>query len=481
MQAPNVVLVTIDCLRYDRCGFNGHHRNTTPTLNKLASESYVFDRAYSTGPYTTESVPGILAGQHSYNGAYYGEDTAWKAIPAESPTLASYLQSNGYSTVATLTDPHLTEERNFDQGFEHYQNLQSTSDNKGSQDQSDNLGFLEDIYDKFDVSKLLYEIRSRMRDRTTVLNEYTVPYILYRYYQTHTTWPTVPGETVTDRLVWSLEATADPFFAWTHFMDVHAPINPTCIRQGGLAPTGRTAQHLTWDAARTSNIHEPRYETLYDSAIRFVDKCTDTIVENLQRKGVWDDTILIVTGDHGEVLYDRDGIYGHPRYHLYDELLHVPLLVRTPSEEGRRISRPFSLAWLHELLAELVALEGGNFPSESGLKSVLREGTATPNAIISDSLDDRGHTIAVRDTSDKLIAHEKVEYISGIDHMYFDRDILFNYELDIGERDQLMADHRPDLVELAHDSLTEPGDLPAVEGTFDRGVQSRLRDLGYKM
>jgi choline-sulfatase len=56
---PNVLLVTVDCLRYDRCGFAGHHRETTPTLDSLAGDSFLYNRAYGTGTYTTELVPDL--------------------------------------------------------------------------------------------------------------------------------------------------------------------------------------------------------------------------------------------------------------------------------------------------------------------------------------------------------------------------------------------------------------------------------------
>jgi choline-sulfatase len=99
-ETPNVLLVTVDCFRYDRCGFAGHHRDTTPTLDSLAGDSFLFDRAYATGTYTTESVPGMIAGLHSHNGVYFGDDPAWKALPADHDTLATHLQSIGYSTTA---------------------------------------------------------------------------------------------------------------------------------------------------------------------------------------------------------------------------------------------------------------------------------------------------------------------------------------------------------------------------------------------
>ena len=118
----NVVLLTVDCLRYDRCGFNGYYRNTTPVLDRLAEESYLFDRAYAPGTWTSESFPGILAGSHAPDVAYRDEPR-YKSIPRGAPTIASRLGANGYHTVATITNPQLSVERNFDRGFDRFANL----------------------------------------------------------------------------------------------------------------------------------------------------------------------------------------------------------------------------------------------------------------------------------------------------------------------------------------------------------------------
>jgi len=88
MDRPNVVLLTIDCLRYDRCGFNDHDQDTTPTLNGLAQEAAIFDAAVAPGPRTSESVPGILAGVLSADCAYY-DDLPYKAIPSGTSTAVS--------------------------------------------------------------------------------------------------------------------------------------------------------------------------------------------------------------------------------------------------------------------------------------------------------------------------------------------------------------------------------------------------------
>lgn len=472
METPNVVLITVDCLRYDRCGFNGHNRNTTPVLDELANESYVFDRAYSTGPYTTESVPGIIAGQHSYNGAHYSDDVAWKAIPAGSQTLATYLRDQGHRTIATLTNPHLIEARGFDRGFQQFRNLRTRNDRDATPEKGpDTLQFAD----------LMYEFRSRMRRYGTLLNPYTLPYVLYRYSQYRTDWPTISGERVIGECIADVGNATEPFFAWTHLMDLHAPINPRAIQQGGLAASDRAVRHLLSDAARAGWIHEPMYETLYDSALRYVDSCIGRLVTALRKQGRWEDTVLVLTSDHGEVLFDRGGIYGHPRHHLFDELLHVPLLLREPSGSGKRIDRPFSLAWIHELLSDILATEPGDFPTRSGLRSVLHESGGKSNAVVSDSLDDSGHSIAVRDGETKHLSHVRVRRTDEPEYGYFDRDVTYQYSTDRGERIPMEPTARSDLRALARDLATSPDEHPTIEGEFEPELEQRLRDLGYRM
>lgn len=120
----NIVLVTIDCLRYDRCGFNGYHRPTTPTLSKLAQESTIYDRAYTSGPYTPESFTGILAGRSGRNSPYL-DDRALSSLPKNSPTLASEMRDLCFDTIGVVANPQLSDRRRFSNGFRYYENLRT--------------------------------------------------------------------------------------------------------------------------------------------------------------------------------------------------------------------------------------------------------------------------------------------------------------------------------------------------------------------
>lgn len=459
----NVVLVTVDCLRYDRCGFNGHHRNTTPTLDGLATEALVFDHCYATGPYTTESFPGILAGQHSYNGHQYGDNTAYKALPTDAPTLATAFAEADYRTAAVISNPHLTEDRNFDRGFDQFENFRAAAD---------------DAHDDGDsrFGEMMYTFRERMRSSRTRFNPFAFAYTAHRYRQLRSTWPTTDGADLTDRAVEVGADLADddsPFFLWTHYMDVHAPISPERVRSVGLGDVP-TVRSLFWDASRAGRFYEPGYDLVYDAAVRYVDAQIARLVDRLHEWGVWEDTVLVVTGDHGEALFDREGVYGHPPHYHYDELLHVPLLVANAGRDDRTDGL-FSLAWLHELMGAVTDVEFAGFPSESGSDDVLSGGS---NLAVSDTLRGAGHTVTVRDGREKVIVHAAED--DPIEWEYGDESVCYRYQQDRGERAPV-APTGSDLVDDARSRLVESFDLPAIRGEFDDFTRQQLQDLGYRM
>jgi arylsulfatase A-like enzyme len=475
MSRPNVLLLTIDCLRYDRCGFNGYTRPTTPTLTELARSSLVFDNAIATGPYTPESVPGFLAGLHGYNSAYYS-DVDWTAIPNDAETLASHFRDTGWDTIATISNPQLTTERNFDTGFDTFRNLRTEDTETQIGNSPGETGSIRER-----MSSVLYSLRDRTRSvENTVLS--STLYALYRHQQLRTDWPTTRGETVIDSLLNDLDGRdrERSFFAWTHLMDLHAPLHPDSIREGRLAWSDATARHLLADAGRMTNQHTPAYETMYDSALRYVDAQIARVIEYLQQEGVWDETILVVTADHGEALFER-GVYGHQYHNMFDELLHVPFLVRTPDETAERFDAPFSLAWLHELLADLADIDRGPLPATSGRSSHLDDDEQA--VVLSDSVSHRGHTVAARTAEYKHIRHfgEPLYRDFQLSVEPFNDDGT-TYDLSAGPTEHLPLDATEspqELRELAADVQVEPAEIPSLDGELDTQAKERLQDLGY--
>ena len=466
-RTPNVLLVTVDCFRYDRCGFAGHHRETTPTLDSLAGDSFLFDRAYATGTYTTESVPGMIAGLHSHNGVYFGDDPAWKAIPADHETLATHLRLMGYNTTAALTNPHLTSERNFDSGFDEFENLRLA----GGTDRA--------AASRTPQSDSPIDTIRTVLGRRGILN--SVPVVTAgRAYQYLSEWPSIRAPTVLDALFDSLEEVDTPFFAWTHLMDLHRPLHPDAAGGDSNGYSPSLGRQFQIDAHAAMDQFDPRFGALYDNALRYVDDRIDEIIEWLRHEDQWKDTVLIITGDHGEALSDR-GRYGHPRHYPYDELLHVPLLIRDPKGGARRLSTPFSMAWLGELIAEVIDAPRPNFPAESGANNHLDSNAETVSPVVSDALDAHGHSIAVRDGKFKYITRELTE-TADTDAVHTPPEGGFDVSMDRGERMLLDGESVPDaLVERATSVASSPSELGRVEGEFSRTVERQLEQLSYKI
>lgn len=379
----NVVLITVDCLRRDRCGIYNHYKNTTPTIDSIGQDGFVFDNAYSTGPVTTESFPGILAGRLS--GHTSASDSLWqKCLPNGAVTLASHLFENGWSTAAIISNPRIGKHVNSDHGFEKFHNIRSRNDTSESSSKIPSLP-------QISVGQKLYTIRERVRQFESLPFKYELPILLFRYYQIINGWPSTDGKVIIDELLNQVSNLSDPFFAWAHLMDVHGPIHPR-IGMNMEANQSRFRQFRS-HAERIADIYSISADERYNSAVRYVDNQIRRVVEWLKERNIWDETAIIITSDHGDALYDR-GIYGHPPHYMYNELLKIPLIIRHPDHGYNRVDRAFSLGWLHEVVTEICGVKNMNAPLSSSHDSHFLRNGSTDDVILADSITPNGHSIA---------------------------------------------------------------------------------------
>ncbi|MDS0300245.1 sulfatase [Halogeometricum sp. S1BR25-6] len=471
---PNVVLITIDCLRRDHCGFAGYSKNTTPNIDSVVPNAYQFTSAISPGPRTSESFPGILSGRLSAECEFI-EELAFKTIPDDAETLASFASSHGYQTLAAIANPQLSPIRGFANGFDSFENLRI----EAGSDKFDTKNEADDDEDEIGTPLVNRLGRQLLEHGEKLpLNPASLAFVAYRHKQLKGDWASVSGQRVVDRFLSSLPDEG-PFFAWTHLNDIHAPIHPGRVREGGLHSLTDTYQFLA-DAKRARHEYSPGYEALYDGAIRYVDKQVGRILDHLEKVGLREETAIIITADHGEALYDR-GIYGHAsgneqrlfesdRDYLYRELLDVPLLVDIPGEDGDRIDAPFSLLWLHQLLAEIMGVTDGEFPQHADYAERIFD---TESVALSDSLLEDGHTIAVLNADTKIITDATSPNEVATDNWhYLSRS-------DAGDR--TATETRPEeLIDVAEASLVEPGSLYQSEDAIHTDTMQQLADLGYK-
>jgi arylsulfatase A-like enzyme len=359
----NIVLITVDCLRADHVGFLGYNRATTPFLDRLACESLVVPSAIAAGSPTYYSLPAMLAARPSLG---LGRDVVGLA-PGEL-TLASCCRAAGFQTAAfSAANPYISAQFGYDIGFDVFRDYLSESikpisptvtQNGGSSlnrfiaRTSHSLGSLGNVYDE-----LYFQYCQRWASPK--------PQSIQQLQR----FPSA-DRIVDDSTAWLHSIGESPCFLWLHLMDPHAPYYPhqEVLKEAGLANLSpETARY--WNAywnrsdARLQKLarHRQNISALYDAAIRWVDCQLERLVAALREFGRWDDCVFAVTADHGEEFLDHGRRFHAPNT-LYEETIHVPLLLRVPETASRKIPKsPLSL--LHLAPTLLDAAEVG-FPGE---------------------------------------------------------------------------------------------------------------------
>ncbi len=357
----SIILVTVDCLRADHCGFMGYPRPTTPFLDGLAEESFVFPTAIVAGVPTYYSVPAILASRYPLA---LGREVLGLAV--EEKNLASTCKENGYATAFFgAGNPYLSTRFGYGFGFDTFRDflgddLAPLSDFPPDPPKNGWAGGLNGI---------LENLSHRMPGMGAVYDEF--------YFQYSQRWAAPPAKSLdmlrrfpaADLIVdqartWLASVGNGPFFLWLHFMDPHSPYYPT---EKGLELLGVKGLTASW--ARYLNGYWNRFDNgnerlwrhrdevveMYDACIRWVDAEMARLVEALRHFKLWDRCVLAFTADHGEEFLEHGRRYHAPS--LVEKLIHVPLVVRVPGMKKTAVSaRPFSLLHLAPTLLEAAAL-----------------------------------------------------------------------------------------------------------------------------
>jgi arylsulfatase A-like enzyme len=302
-QAPNVVLVVLDTVRAENLSLYGYARRTSPNLDALAAESLVFDRAISSGNYTLPShaslFTGLLPGQHGAREFLSGTEATGLSRDVE--TLASRLRASGFTTGGVSANfVYLAPWTGLQRGLE------------------------------------IFDDRPRR-----LLSYHTYSFSLRRSLVSPRPPPRDPegwdGDSVTAAGSHFATRAREPFFLFLNYLDAHVPYAPLAGRKFRGDGVGS-------DVGLIPD---------YDSAIAYTDSALGKLVDGLRRASILDRTVLVITSDHGEFLGEHGFTYHHRG--AYEEVLHVPLLVRYPKGLRRgRVQRPFGLHEVHRLILDLV-------------------------------------------------------------------------------------------------------------------------------
>ena len=440
---PNVVLVVIDTLRADHCSAYGYVRETTPHLDALAAEGVLFEHAWSQAPWTLPSMVSLLTGRYVL--------ANYMTLPADTRTLAERLKEGGYSTAGLAANPILLEESGFGRGFD------------------------------------CYRVAGTFHDDSTL--------------------PADPFAEEAETIL--KEKVREPFFVWFHLIDPHEPYRPPSALsrrmsrpRPGVTLEGYRARQPPYAKKEMDREDMEKLEDLirrYDGEVAYADRALGRIVATLRALGLLERTLVVVASDHGQGLFEhaehvrRDGglrnlygLYEGHGEHVYEEALHVPLVIRGPGfEGGKRFS---GLVENVDLFPTLLAAAG--LPRDPGAAGRDLARLPAQGKKVVFAFSKRNHAVRTAEGY-KLIhparmAGEKGRTVKRYllaDHHRLRRPELFDLKKDPAEQNPLSLEQRSDTFQTLRNLLLrwQEGNMNALGDAAPSSLEMdrRLRVLGY--
>jgi len=316
----NVILIVVDTLRADHLSLYGYAKPTSPQLQKWAARELVFNRAFAPSPWTLPTFGSVLTGlwpaQHSA-GARVGDGSRkWRraSLSPTVTTLPEVLHQNGFVTGAIVNNAFLREHFGAARGF--------------------------DFYD--------YE-----KERPA-------------------------GAVVDLAQSWLSKNGQNRFFMMVHMIDPHLPYVPPEGFKGrfgevsaeAIEPRGR--KNVVNRLSELTAADRASLGARYDEEIAFVDQELGRLFSYLEEQGLWDHTLVILTSDHGEELFDHGGFeHGHS---MFQEVLGVPLVFWGPGVPVGRMDMPVSLVDLTPTIYEAMGVKVDDELSGVSLWDALQTG-----------------------------------------------------------------------------------------------------------
>jgi len=346
----------------------GYYRETTPILNEMARRGLYFENAITASVPTGPSMFSIFTASYPLINATDYNGKLWRRELSSKITLMDVLTKMGYETIGFSTNPFTSPYFGFNKGFRKYIDLSEK-------------GRAKDIGTNSYMKRLYLNIKKVIKKSDTLMN-----------------W-----EDIYDQIISVVEKAKEPFFMWIILLDTHTPYIPPKKYRRFCKANSLRLLYIYWKLDKNCwrfNDIIPEVYDAYDDSIYYADKFIKRLWDDINSKY---DPIFIIHADHGDGLGEH-GFYHHPPL-LYEELIHVPLVIYNADVKGR-IEKPISLLGLAPTILELIG-EENEFPSESFLHGGR-------DWVISKVFEGGKRKVAIRTKEWKFITGQKEE-----DELYY--------------------------------------------------------------
>jgi arylsulfatase A-like enzyme len=442
---PDVVVIVIDTLRLDRTGIDGNSAaSRTPALDDLAARGLAFTNAYAQSSWTKPSVASLFTSLFpSTHGANFRRDR----LPASPVTLPELFAAAGYRTAVFSANPWISPAFGFERGVDFFVESEPESFVR--------LLVLPKLWkapDGIIPSRPMGSILTRLEDffsvrgarRSNCLRDAAL-------LESFRDWFDAAGET--------------PSFAYMHLMSPHIPYDPP--HAGHDFPNAEQVGLLQSAEPLDPDRHEGLL-ALYDATVEHSDEILGAVVETLDHSGALDDTIVVVTADHGEEFFEHGG-WGHGKS-LYDELVNVPLVIAGRAVPPAVREDPAMVVDIMPTLADMLSL-----PNRADWEG---------RSLLLPDHDRSAYAELVREggMSAFMVYRGNRKYIESVDRLGDPpRRSYFSLDKDPGELQPLPAERAEDLRKELESlrSKAESKRMDSSTTSIDDDAESKLRALGY--
>ncbi|RUL85922.1 sulfatase [Tautonia sociabilis] len=454
--APNVLLIVMDTVRADHTSLpgSGGARPTTPQLAALARRGVTFTGARSTAPWTLPSHASLMTGRWPFEvvPGRYG------ALDNDVPTLAEAFGARGYDTVGIVANTYYTSySTGLARGFHRYEDFPTTP---------------ATVLASAEVGGRLVDWLGSWAD---AIRPGALPW-LRRFER-------IDADRINRRFLSWLDRRRRPdrpFFAFLNYFDAHDPyvVPPGAEHRFGRPPASKDDRSFLsdwWLSEGKEEVPPDRVELLvdgYDSCIAHLDDRLGALFRELDRRGLLDETVVVVTSDHGEA-FGEHGLFGHG-VSLYADQIRVPLVIAAPGmvPEGLAIDDVVSLRDLPATLLDLAGSPGPRLPGRSladswrgreAGESEERPGSPAPTSMVVASVPgpdsvppNEGRSPVFRGPMIAVIDPQSLKYIrtEGRDAII---EELYDLQSDPGEQVNLASPQAEPMLERFRAVLADPG------------------------
>ena len=439
----NVVIIVMDTARQERFSCYGYKRDTSPYLTQLATKSTTYDHAYTPGGWTAPAHASLFTGLFPI--AHQTTQENWR-LGDHLTTLAEVFKVQGYETIGIVENPMLNTPFNFNKGFsQYYEPWRFKS-------QGENMAFSS-------FKKSL-----------------------------------------------SKRKTKKPFFMFINLNEPHSPYNSSeQFYYQFVSNRSITIEDNMWQefflGEKTFTENEIRHlNELYDAEILYTDYLIGKMIQELQARNLWEETVFIVTSDHGENIGDH-GMMDHV-FSLHESVIRIPLIIHYPKLflPGTRHEYPVQLTDIFPTLLEIIGVDPNRYPSQG--QSLLGQEIKSRNLVLSEyyypkqvleaigerglnKYDEKKASIDKYKRRIKALIKGDMKLIWGSDGNHE----LYNLRKDPQEKENLIA--RLEYAKTAQELLTlldnlikkydlkMPKARPVDQGELDEATRQRLKSLGY--